>query len=317
MKTIGVSVIDYIYVFGGITLKRDLLYFDKILFTKQFEDFIFENQEKGSFFQHNYRSLMQEFEAFGKHGLVDEVDVVAYWADLQRNPDEWINDIHFIVYRDSLKTLLDRKNELHESDDSNGDRAWSRFTTENLANSHAASRAYSAYLNATQDDQFLPIIYGNENEARAETKSDVTATIKVVLKKFPILPEDIELDRLIDFKKNDDANLKLLRLRDWTTDITAKNLNEKELTQKLEYLLKEYTDQLDLYRMRYSTGLVETVIVNTLDLIGNAVSFQWGKAAKVLFDINRHDLILSDAEKKAVGKEVAYIHKANEAFGRT
>jgi hypothetical protein len=102
------------------------------------------------------------------------------------------------------------------------------------------TRMSSIYLNLIDDNNYTPIVsdYLVDMERRFTFDSDA---LKIVINNFPKIPKDINIDSFIDFKSDPDTKLKLHRLRDWTTDISKRNFNEKEATQKLESLLDEYS----------------------------------------------------------------------------
>lgn len=313
MKTQGVYVVDYVYLFAGITLLPELLYFDKLVYHKQFDGFFFKGGDgPGSFVEINYRRLMEEIEILSLHDLVEEFDANKYVRFLHKNPGIEESDVHIQNYISNLKILGKGRDQIIEEPEEIM-KNWSNYILMNSDCGHSASRAFTSYLTNTCQDQFMPIIYGDRKDIEASNQVSET-TLSIILNQFPTLDENNDIQRVIEFKKDKDASLKLLRLRDWVADLSLKNIDEKYIIQKLEYLTKEYEDQITLYKLRFNRGLLETVVVLGADVLGNLVSFQWGKAAKAFFDLNRQKLLLSEAEKKAVGKEVAYIHKVQETF---
>jgi hypothetical protein len=97
-------------------------------------------------------------------------------------------------------------------------------------------------------------------------------------------------------------------------EIARGELLPDEAEEKLEYLLSQYRRQIDIYKMKAATGALETFVNTSADVLGNLISFQWGKAAKALFSIRRRKIELLEGELTARGSEVAYIIKARNAF---
>jgi len=80
---------------------------------------------------------------------------------------------------------------------------------------------------------------------------------------------------------------------------------------KIDYLLQEYTAQLDLNKLKYELGYIETFVTISLEVLENVVKLNLSKAAKVLFDLSRQDISLLEAEQNLPGKELAFLHKLN------
>ena len=102
------------------------------------------------------------------------------------------------------------------------------------------------------------------------------------------------------------------RLRNWISEISKSNISIKEMEEKLEYLLLEYSNQMNLHKLEYHTGTIETLVTVSLSLIENISRLKLSQASKVLFDLNRTKLKLLKAENEAPGKEVAFINKLNQ-----
>ena len=117
---------------------------------------------------------------------------------------------------------------------------------------------------------------------------------------------------IIEFKTDPDTKIKLSRLRNWISEISKSNISIKEMEEKLEYLLLEYSNQMNLHKLEYHTGTIETLVTVSLSLIENISRLKLSQASKVLFDLNRTKLKLLKAENEAPGKEVAFINKLNQ-----
>ena len=73
---------------------------------------------------------------------------------------------------------------------------------------------------------------------------------------------------------------------------------------------------MKLERMSRDTGVVETFVTTSAEIVESLVTFKWSKAAKRLFAMRHKQIDLMKAELTAPGREVAYIVKARERFGR-
>ena len=142
-------------------------------------------------------------------------------------------------------------------------------------------------------------------------KLDIAAAVSVVLKKFPILDENISIEKIIDFKSDPDTKLKLGRLRNWISEVSNSKMSIKEIEEKIEYLLMEYSNHMNLHKIEYNLGKIETIVTTSLSFIENLTKLKLSNASKIIFDLNRTKIQLLKAENTAPGKEVAFINKLN------
>ena len=174
------------------------------------------------------------------------------------------------------------------------------------------SRIFSIFNNYKSTDHFFPILREKYKKTTLTEELNISDAVRVVLKKFPILSKDISIQNIIEFKTDPDTKIKLSRLRNWISEISKSNMNIKEMEEKLEYLLLEYSNQMNLHKLEYHTGTIETLVTVSLSLIENISRLNLSQASKVLFDLNRTKLKLLKAENEAPGKEVAFINKLNQ-----
>lgn len=183
-----------------------------------------------------------------------------------------------------------------------------------VAQLHA--RSDSIVLNKRGQNLYTPIIKGkyynfSDNELFASS-----TVLSVIFKKFPIVTDDFGFEKLIEFKGDPDTRLKLSRLKEWVLEISKKNYTEKEIEQKIDYLVQEYAKQLDFHKLKYTLGSIESIVTITLEVLENLVKLNFSKAAKVLFDLKRQELALLEAEQKMIGRELAFIHQLNDINSR-
>jgi hypothetical protein len=80
--------------------------------------------------------------------------------------------------------------------------------------------------------------------------------------------------------------------------------------------MSRYERALKLEKMKRDTGVVETVVTTTAEIAESLVKARWSNIAKKLFEVRHKQIDLMKAEMAAPGREVAYIVKARERFGR-
>jgi hypothetical protein len=69
-------------------------------------------------------------------------------------------------------------------------------------------------------------------------------------------------------------------------------------------------------RVKHTRGKWEAIVVPLAEVLENTVRFRFSAVAKALFGMTRTDLGLLEAEASAPGREVAYLERAEAAFGQ-
>jgi hypothetical protein len=98
------------------------------------------------------------------------------------------------------------------------------------------------------------------------------------------------------------------------SEVVRAELSPAEVEEKLAYLIDQYQQHMRLHRMKTNTGTLETIVTLGAEVLGNLVSFKWGKAAQALFSLKKREIALLEGELTAPGNEIAYIVKARETF---
>jgi hypothetical protein len=63
-----------------------------------------------------------------------------------------------------------------------------------------------------------------------------------------------------------------------------------------------------------NAGMLQTIVTTSAEVLGNLVSFKWGKAAEALFSLRQRRVALMKGDLTSPGSEVAYIVKTRETF---
>lgn len=313
MKTIGVTTFDPWFYLDDIPILNDLIYFDHLVY----ETPVLESNEKfcATFpnGQQKFNARLKEIEKLEKVGLVSKYDHEKFKTKpISSKPRHY--------YSNTFKSIELSGEFLNEMKSKPKTEVTTKFMAKFLQRyrdcTDLDSRAHSALLNTFNDDFYFPICRSSEPINPLIGEGDKTSsTIKTVLKKFPVITNTIEIEKLIEFKQDADTKIKLGRLRNWVLEISKTDYSEKEIHQKLEYLLSEYSNQLELHRLKHNLGSIEIFLVTTAEIIENIARFKFSKAAKALFDINRKDIMLLEEEEKFVGKELALIHHLRNKNG--
>lgn len=98
------------------------------------------------------------------------------------------------------------------------------------------------------------------------------------------------------------------------SEVARAELTPAEVEEKLEYLIDQYQQHMKYHRMKTNVGTLETIVTSGVEVLGDLVSFKWGKAAQALFSLKRRQVALLEGELTSPGREIAYIVKARESF---
>ncbi len=175
------------------------------------------------------------------------------------------------------------------------------------------ARYFSVQLRVLEGMDAHPVLSASIPPVKASTvkKSDV---IQLGLNALPVPDDTTPWEQIIDYRSDPDSRTKFLALRHWMSEVARAELTPSEVEEKLEYLVNQYQQHMKLHRMKTNVGMLETVITTSAEVLGDLVSFKWGKAAQALFALKRRNVALLEGELKSPGSEVAYIVKAREQF---
>ena len=144
-------------------------------------------------------------------------------------------------------------------------------------------------------------------------KSDV---IQITLQNLPILDEKTPWEDIVEFREDPDTKSKFLALRNWMSEVARAKLSSSEIEEKIEWLLHKYQRIIEIHKLKFKKGVLETVITSGAEFIEDLIKLRFSKVAKQLFSIKRRKIELMEAEMKAPGREISYIIKAREKFSK-
>ena len=303
MKTIGIFTMDPWTLLDDSSMKAELLYFDHLKYFirgKEILEKFCNTLPRG---KESFDKRMKELDELEKLGLISEYTLQQFEHDHSKYKDEKVIEQAWKRYELSKEFVIKEKSFKD---------AFVDFLERFREVGQLEARTNAVLLNKANHDEFVPIIRGNYHNNQEDSYLKKATVLSVVIRNFPHVSQDISAERLVELKSDNEASLKLYRLKNWTLDLANSKLTDKEINQKIEYLLLEYQKQLDLHKLKYSSGVIETFVTVGLEVLENIVKLNLSKAAKVFFDIQKKELTLLEAEEKLVGKEVAYIHHLNE-----
>ena len=176
----------------------------------------------------------------------------------------------------------------------------------------ASVRIGTSLSNKQSKHSFVSILNNELNpyEIMNVPDSPQTSILKIAINKLPVIDGAPDLSKIRNFKDDPDTKLKLSRLRNWVIEISKKEYSVKEIEQKMDYLLAEYTNQFKVHEIKHRTSVAESIIMPILEVAENLAKLQFSKIGKMLFDIQKTNMALLEDEVKFPGSEIAFIHKA-------
>lgn len=173
----------------------------------------------------------------------------------------------------------------------------------------AAARALAIYLRADRDLNAVPIL-GKWTNWSSQEPADRSIVIRIVIEGLPLPAASHSLDEILAFRTESRSRGLVQGLRVWMNEMASGALTPAEVSDKLEYLLIQYEQTLNLEKMSRDTTWLETFIFPA-----KGVTEYLSTLGSKLFTVRRAEIALMEVEMAAPGREVAYIVKARERFG--
>ena len=98
--------------------------------------------------------------------------------------------------------------------------------------------------------------------------------------------------------------------------MSAGHLRQYEVVDILADLESQYSRAVASERMDSKASTFEFVVCTTTEVAESLVTFRWSKLAKKLFALRHERIETLEREARAPGREIAYIVKARERFGK-
>ncbi len=180
-----------------------------------------------------------------------------------------------------------------------------------------ASARYSALILNSKKDKpdfvSFPILKTLQSMPDSNISSDI---IQIAIEKIPIPDESTPWEKVWDFKSDTNNIGKLANFRVWINELSKSKMSLNEIRDLLESKLYEYRQSLDLHKIKYKFGFLETILLATSELIDHISPFKGGVPGKVLFQAKQKRIDLLDIEQNSKGRELAYFFSIQDGFGK-
>lgn len=279
-------------------LKQSVLLFDLIgipTLDSQIENF---NQIHAPNSKHRY--FIDELEYLREQGyLFDSLKGISF-DSLKINTTTIRDDVHLQALANEINELLlllEKKETDTESAMETGARISSLLLNDELK---------------VQDFFSIPLL--KRSTLTDNNKLTKTNVINLIVEQMPIPDDQTPWENIFEFKSNSDNKGRFSGMRTWVNKTINSGLSEPEIRDELEYLLYQYKKSLELHKIKHHSGVLQTIIVGTSEIIENVIKLKFSNVAKGLFSAHQSKADLLNAELTAPGNELSYIYKAREAF---
>ncbi|MBL7891067.1 MAG: hypothetical protein JNL63_00445 [Bacteroidia bacterium] len=141
-----------------------------------------------------------------------------------------------------------------------------------------------------------------------------TEIINLVIEQMPVPNDKTPWENIIEFKNNPDNKGRFAGLRNWVNKSVKSGLTTPEIKDELDYLLYQYSKSLELHKIKHNSGILQTFVVGTAEIIENVAKLNFSDIAKGVFSATQSKVDLLNAELTSPGNELSYIYKARETF---
>jgi hypothetical protein len=191
---------------------------------------------------------------------------------------------------------------------------YEKYVNETAPNYHAhMSRIHALILrnqfgiNAISMDHFWE--RGSRSIDRGATE---TALYEIIINGWPMPADIIPWDDIFAFRSEATTQQQLRALRLWVADMAKGKLTIAEASERIEYLKQGYRSHMKGASIQMGTSVLRTFVVGAAGLIENVIKLKLKELAESPFKLWDARATLVDAERKATGRELAYVVQAED-----
>lgn len=166
-----------------------------------------------------------------------------------------------------------------------------------------AKNNVTAFITERRGMQITPSLSGSQE------------VMEVILHNLPQPDESTPWEAILDWRNDDEAKLKLRRLRHWIDKVSQrKELDFGHLQNEILSLIDDYRNHMKVHGFNTRSGVLRAIVTTTAEIFEDFVKLKWGKLCDLPFQLTGHRIKQIEADMKAPGRELAYIVSAQEVF---
>jgi hypothetical protein len=319
MSKLAIKSISYQNILSDLTLKRDILLFDKILIdkgsldgSKLISNFYFQTcKDCGPNYdlqKQNFQFNQQNIDFLADKGIIEIADLTSQLEISVHKDDRNAKIIENIFSRLSSfgqfysEFLATKKPELLKP-------VMDGF----IDLSDNTTRLYCIKKIMEGNTSNFPILQRIDtlNNSKIVDKNYV---IKFILNQMPEPADDISWEQLLDFRNDLDTKAKYYSLVEWINQVSKDNLEPSEFEDKYNHLYHDYLNQFRIHKVKHKGSVIEILVNGAAEFLENALRLKFSKITNSFFQLFKDETTLIEGEQNINGRELAYIHKINQTF---
>jgi hypothetical protein len=140
--------------------------------------------------------------------------------------------------------------------------------------------------------------------------------LKIVIDAVPSPDAMTPWEDIFGLREDSQAKAQLLKLRKWARKLATSVTSTKKIQEEVCDLLNDYETYMKIHTKKRIRGPLETFMTVAGEVLEDIAKLRFGSLAKKPFTFRHRKLELMEAELKAPGREVAYLHLIRQRFGR-
>ncbi|MCE1004784.1 hypothetical protein [Pseudomonas sp. NMI1173_11] len=178
--------------------------------------------------------------------------------------------------------------------------------------SNAAARLF-AILKSNTETTYTPIAPAKIFETVFNLpKSPV---IHILLNALPVPLAEVPCEDILEFKQDTKVQKQLKTIQRWIRTSMAKEDTPQAIGEELADSLNDYTEHMRLARIKYNTEVFQALLTFPLATVERIIKLQFSQLFDPIFTVKKANIALCEAELKAPGRQLAYLHSVQETFG--
>jgi len=146
---------------------------------------------------------------------------------------------------------------------------------------------------------------------RPVSRSDL---YQIIIEGLPVVTDQVPWADILSFRAEPKSQLQQRALRLWITEMATGKLTFGDAIEKIEALKDDYRAHMRGAGVKTWTGTLKTYVVAGAELLESALKLKLKTMAELPFKLIEAKAELWEAERKAPGRELAYVVSVEDEF---
>lgn len=149
-----------------------------------------------------------------------------------------------------------------------------------------------------------------DSPERGTIACKTSSLVRLTMSDFPY--PDIPFHSIVQLRDDPDMVRRRHAFRLWLRKMAQSNVKPVEIMEELQELLYQYEEYMKIKKVKYNTGCAQLVFTTLAEVAENLVRFKFSNVVRTLFELDKQDIALAEAELTAPGREISFIAKLKE-----